>query len=391
MSISAKLKFKDDDTGARIVKTRISSSTSFLTPSRMITSTEHNYKADVADLIVSQLGMGQGPSTAFENEIFQISKQFDFNKLARYLKHNGTFNNSRKDIVAKKNAYEDKFLLFYPKFTKKMLYDEGRFIGMENLKTIIDLQTESGLENVTIPESNPNQNFELFKDDLKSLSTRAFSRGAQQIIPYLDMGMGDQNNSDLFARKYEYLIDCGYPIIGMVFRGINQNYPNYRFLEERDDDVLRVCSGVGRFWRSNWTTSQLHIPNLWGLDACSLDSQTVPVSLEPKEIDDIKRFDKESIGILKLKDHQERYGDNLNCDCPVCQGKTHSDFVDEYSMDINGSINADQLDKVCKLHETYASTNEFENEMRFIRQNDLRTYITSHEYLSDFYYQAKKR
>lgn len=390
MSISVKLKFKDENTGARIVKTRISSSKSFLTPTRTITSTEHNYKVDVANAIVSSAGLGQGPSTAFENDIFQISKQLNPDTLSRYLKHNGTFNNSRKDIVAKKNAYEDKFIIFYPKFTKKMLFDDKVHIGMDNLKTIIDLQVESGLEYVTIPESNPNQNFEAFKSDLEGLSKRAFSRGAKQVIPYLDMGMGTKENSDIFTKKYDYLIDCGFPIIGTVFRSIAQNYPNFRYLEQSDDDVLRVCSGVSRFWQSNWTTSQLHIPNLWGLDVCSLDSQPVPGGIEHKNVADIKRFDKETLGILKLKDHNDNYGDELNCTCPICQGKTYDDFIEEYVTDSEGVINTNQLDKICKLHETYASTKEFENERSFIKQSDSLAYIDSHEHLSTFYNKSKK-
>jgi len=75
MSISVKSKIKDEDTGARIVKVRLSSSKSFETPSRSITSTEHNYKVATIDKIVSSTGLGQGPSTTFENEIVQISKQ----------------------------------------------------------------------------------------------------------------------------------------------------------------------------------------------------------------------------------------------------------------------------------------------------------------------------
>jgi hypothetical protein len=385
MSISIKSKVKDEDTGARIVKVRLSSSKSFETPTRSITSTEHNYKVATIDKIVSSAGLGQGPSTTFENEIVQISKQSNLEQLHRFLKRNGTFNNAKKDIVAMKNAYSDKFIIFYPQFTKKMLYEQKQSIGIENLKTLVDLQTNAcQLDNITLPESNPNQSFEKFKNDLSSLSKRALAYGGKEIIPYLDMGMGN-TDSELFAKKYDYLIDSGYPIIGTVYRSYNQNYPNFRYLQDKDDDVLIICSGVGRYWQSNWTTAQLHIPNFWGIDITSLDSRSVPVSIDEKPVNDIKRFDKESLGIIKLQDHEDIYGDNLNCNCPVCSGKDLDGFKTGYSIDSDGKIDTTLLDKFCKLHEVYASTNEFDNERKFIEQSDSRTYINSHKYLSDFF------
>ncbi|MCK4797416.1 MAG: hypothetical protein KAT05_08545 [Spirochaetes bacterium] len=388
MSISVKLKTKDEETGAKVIDVKISSSQSFKSPTRSLTSTEHNYKVAVIDKIVSSAGLGQGPSTAFENEIFQVSKQFNLEQLHRYLKLNGTFNNAKKNIVALKNAYVNKFIIFYPQFTKKMLFDEKQHIGIENLKTLVDLQTIGcQLENITIPESNPNQNFNNFKKDLTFLSNRAETYGCKNLIPYLDMGMGG-NDSELFANKYNYLIDSGYPIIGVAYRSINQHYPNFRYLQERADDVLIVGSDVGRYWQSNWTTAQLHIPNFFGIDVTSLGSKASP-GIERKPIDEIKRFDKDSLGIIKLGEHESIFGEHLNCNCPVCTGKTLSEFKTQYSVDSNGGTDTSILDKFCKLHEVYSSTDEFNNERKFIEENDTRTYINNHEYLSAFFNKNK--
>jgi len=379
--INVKSRYKDHDTGARVVEVRLSSANSFETPTRSITSTEHRYKVAINDRLVSTAGLGQGPQTAFPNEIFQISKEHDIEQLRRFAHQNGVFHTAKKDVVALKNAYVDKFLIYYPIFTKKMLYTDNRVIGRENLKTLIDFQViAAGLTNVSIPESHPNQPFDTFTADLEALSRRAEAYGATQIIPYLDMGM----EADLFKQKYEFLINSGYPIIGTAYRSYTQHYPNFRLLQQKDDDVLLVSSGVDRYWHSNWTTAFMHIPNFWGLDITSLESRPTPVAIDPKPILKIKRFDQNSIGIITLGKHNETYGNELHCNCPVCNGKNLDDFIHDYSHDINNNADTHVLDKFCKLHETYASTNEFNNQRPFIKHNETKEYIESHHFINEF-------
>ncbi len=396
MSIDVKSKSKDWDTGARIVRVKLSSSNSFETPTRSITSTEHNYKIKTIDKIASSFGLGQGPSTSFENEILQISKSHDIEGLQRFLKKNGAFNSAKREVVAKNKAYFDKFVVYYPIFTKKMLYEQNQRLGIENLITLIDFQVHAcKLENITIPESHPNQTFDNFKKDLSSLSKRALAHGGKQIIPYLDMGM----SSELFTAKYKYLIDSGYPIIGTVYRNLDENYPNFRYLQKMDDDVLIIGSGVNRYWQSNWTTAYMHVPNFWGIDVTSLESKPVVpkkdkfgnyIPIEQKPIDEIKRFDQTSLGIIKLKTHEDSYGKDLNCDCAVCSGKNLDEFKAEYSRDPAGNIDTAILDDFCKLHETYSSRSEFDIERKFIEQNESKAYIDSHQYLKECIEKNKK-
>lgn len=389
MSISVKSVTKNEDTGARIVKVKTSSSKCFKTPTRSATSTEHNYKIETINSIISEAGLGQGVPTSFDNDIFQISKSFKMEQLHKLLKRNGSFKSSKKDIVSKKNAYSDKFTIFYPHFNKKMLFDEKQYIGTENLKTIIDLQTAAGLENVSIPESNPNQNLEIFINDLNSLSNRALANGAKEIIPYLDLGMGE-HDSELFSNKYNYLIDAGFNVIGTVYRSYSENYPNFRYLEERDDDVLIYCSGVDRFWRGNWITSQIHTPNFNGIDVTALLSLPTPRGeKEKKSIEEIKRFDKNSLGVITLKDHLDLYGEDLNCNCPVCSNKSLPDIKNIYSVNQKGELDPSYLDKICKLHELYASTKEFENERKYIKDDESKAYIESHNYLKAYLSKVK--
>ncbi len=119
--------------------------------------------------------------------------------MQRFLKENGAFNSAKRDVIAKKKAYDDKFVVYYPIFSKKMLYEQNQQLGIENLITLIDFQVHAcKLENITIPESHPNQSFDNFKKDLSSLSKRALAHGGKHIVPYLDMGM----DRELFATKY---------------------------------------------------------------------------------------------------------------------------------------------------------------------------------------------
>ena len=70
--------------------------------------------------------------------------------------------------------------------------------------------------------------------------------------------------------------------------------------------------------------------------------------------------------------------------------KNLDEFNSEYSRDAKGNIDTEILDHFCKLHETYASTSEFENERKFIKQNDSKTYIDYHEFLNDCITKNKK-
>ncbi len=166
-----------------------------------------------------------------------------------------------------------------------------------------------------------------------------------------------------------------------------------------DDDVLIICSGVNRYWQSNWTTAYMHVPNFWGIDVTSLESKPIVpkkdkfgnyIPIEPKPIDDIKRFDQISLGIIKLEDHEDSYGMDLNCDCAVCNGKNLDDFKVKYSSDSEGNIDTTILEDFCKLHETYASTKEFDNERKFIEQNESKTYVDDHQFLDEYIQKNKK-
>lgn len=387
MTIHVSSKVKDENTGARVVQVRLSSSNSFETPTRSLTSTEHNYQVETMDKIVSSLGLGQGPSIAFENQIVQASKNHDLPQLQRFLKQNGVFHQAQRSVTGLVNAYPNKFIIYYPAFTAKMLYEENNVIGVENLKTLVDFQVNCNLKNVSIPESHPNQSFEHFQQDLNALSKRAFAYGADIVIPYLDMGM----ENDLFEVKYEHLIDCGFPIIGAAYRKYSEHYPNYRFLQQRDDDVLLVCSGVDRYWRSNYTTSFMHVPNFWGFDITSLYARSAPPKMDKfgnvirKSIDEVKRFNADCLGLVTLSSHEKMYGTGLRCECPVCQGKDITQFKQEFSVDSKGNRGSHILDKFCKVHEIYASTSEFTNERQYIKQNDSKAYIDSHEFLKVFF------
>lgn len=390
MSIEVKSIIKDDDSGARVLRVKLSSSVSFETPTRTITSTEHRYQGSTIDKIKGSYGLGQGPDITFKNPIVQTSKEHTIPQLERFLKMNGTFDRAKKDVVSISNAYPDKFVIYYPSFTKKMFYIENQKIGIENLKTIIDFQIiNCQIANVSIPESHPNQSFDDFKRDLNNLSKRAEAYGSREIIPYLDLGM----DNDLFQQKYGYIIDSGYPVLGLAYRNVTENYPNFRQLQDSDDDILRICSGVDRYWRSDWTTSFMHLPNFWGMDIVSVDSRAAVPKLDPegkpipiiKPIEKVKLFDKDQLGLLQLSEHEKIYHNDLNCNCPVCSGKTLDQFISEYSTDDAGNTSSHILDKFCKVHEIYASYGEFDNEKEYLKQSDSESYIKEHAYLNSYF------
>ncbi len=359
---------KDESTGIRTIKVKTSQS-SFTTPSRTLTSTEHNYRTGA---ILPDVGLGSGISISFENPTFEITKQHTIEQMEKFTKKNGALHNAQRDVKAKLNCYEDKFRIYYPRFNK------GTKIDFKHLRTLIDFQTIfCEMDTVSILEQHPDQNVDSFSKDLNFLSQQAYAQEAKTVIPYIDFAM----DNNLFIRKYRLLKDMGFKVIGFTNRSLKTYYPNYRFIREQNDDIWLHCSGINRYWQSNWTTSQIHMLQLFGLDTFSLESKCA-ICPKPKPIEEIKRFDSNTMGIISIEDFRKRYHNDLNCNCPVCVNKKLNDYISEYSIDRTGVENTNLLDKYCKLHETYCSEKEFTKSQRFIKNNEGKHYIESKEYLN---------
>src|SRR5205823_1155916 len=197
-----------------------------------------------------------------------------------------------------------------------------------DVRTLIDLQGLSGADLICLPDPRLGTALDRFEQVLQ--------RGRE----YVEMAYGSNIDTfplmsmreapDRFAARVEKAIDMGFKLVGFRYASPAQAYPNYRYLADHNrDEVWFHLSGVERYWRVNYTTSQLHIPQFAGVDTVALD---VPKGGRSRGTDyhRVKRFDSRSIGHLDRASHLQRHGQDLGCDCQLCAGKTLDQFFEQH-------------------------------------------------------------
>lgn len=361
-----------DEYGPRVVEIKTDKGT-FQTPERIITSTESNYKRRVRIL-----------DDPYENPVFEVIGHFTHENIELLHTKNGPFARRKTDISAHVRGYEDMITKFYPQMKKDTK------LSPTDARTLADLQRYCGFDLITIPDLSINSKAEDFERHITKLAENFILEYSNaEPIPYVDMGMKEE----LFKRKVDAIWDNGgiFKVMGVIFRSPPQNYANFNHLYENYDmDIWIHASGVNRYYPRNWTTAQMHIPQIYGIDTCSILSQKVGGEPRPKPIEKIKLYDPKTLGIIEIGKHREKYGNELDCDCPVCSGKTLDEFVDEYTINHKGEKDILLLDTWCKLHEAFTSPNEFENGRIAIKENRIKEYFAEKEFINNVIGDFKK-
>jgi hypothetical protein len=198
-------------------------------------------------------------------------------------------------------------------------------------------------------------------------------------VPYIDM----RNPPDVFRQKIEHALALDFQVLGLVYRNPVETYANFLFINSLSDRPIWIhVSGVGRYWRLK--ASQMHMPQNFGIDTCSLDARKGGGGGCRPTPDMIKRYDRGSLALLLPEVHRETYGEVLGCNCPLCQGKTLSEFYNEYSHRPNGKVvDAEYLRKVSCVHEAFASREEFQAGRNYVKKNEFKSYVQHKSALKD--------
>jgi len=358
---------KIDDFGPRILKVKTKKQ-NFEAPTRAINSTEANYKKKVAGSLDSL------SSYYYENPIFEIVKNYKKEKLKDMYTKNGPLNNEKKAIRSSLNCYEDKICLFYPRF------DKGTILTDKDIKSLIDLQVLTGFDIITIPDLHISASVREFEKNIVNGRKRIETMTASKFeaIPYVDMG----SEPKLFKAKIDTVLDNGFCIIGITNRSIASNYANYDYLEENKDKEIWIhASNVRRYLSYRRPVSQMHMLQIYGIDTCALESRKGGPGIKHTPPDRVRRFDAKTLGMITKDEHYSRYGSELNCNCPICNGKNLESFYDEYSLNTKGMLDTDYLRTHSNIHEVFASYEEFKRGQDAIKNNDFKVYINNKEHI----------
>lgn len=352
-----------DEYAARVTEIKTTKGT-IQTPTRVVTSTESNYKKRVRIL-----------DDPYENPVFEVIGHFSQENLEALHQRNGPFARRRTDFSAHVRGYEEMITKFYPQMKRETK------LSPTDARTLADLQRYCGFDLITIPDLAINSKAEDFEKHITKLAENfVLAYSDAEPIPYVDMAM----NEELFKKKVDKIWDNNgiFKVMGVIFRSPPQHYANFTYLYEKmDRDIWIHASGVNRYYPKNWTTAQMHIPQLYGIDTCSILSQKLGIEPPPKPLEKIKRFDSKTLGIIEIREHLGRYKTELDCNCPVCTGKTLDDFIGKYSLDHKGETDLSLMDTWCKIHEVFKSYQEFEIGREAIEENRFGEYISKKEHI----------
>lgn len=355
-----------DAYGARNIKIKTDKGI-FETPNRAVISTEGNYKKQVRLL-----------DDPFLNPLFESVGHFSTDTLHSLHTRNGPFAKRKTALSSQVRAYSapDMITKFFPQMKKNSI------ISVEDARVLADLQRYCGYDMITIPDLSSNSSAEAYERHIVNMAENfVFPYSVAEPIPYVDMAM----EHELFKKKVDAIWDNSgsFKAMGVIFRSPPSFMANYMYLQKNNDrDIWIHASGVDRYYQKNWVTSQIHIPQIYGIDTVSLLSRRIGGEPAPKPIEKIKRYDKNSLGIIEISSHREIYGDQLGCSCPICQGKNLGEAISAYTINHKGEQDLCLLDTWFKLHETYASLDEFDKGRKAIKENSFKKYLESKEYIN---------
>ena len=335
---------------------------SFETPNKAPTSTELNAKKNIAF---------DGP---FLNPVFEITQRYTINNVSDLHKKNGVFSRRISEINAHSDTLVNRSLVkFFPQIPREVQLDD------KDIRSFIDLQLESNLNIISLPEVKNDANIEDFKKNLEKYWDYSYNINPHAVfMPYLNLSQDPLLFKDKLSilEEYEGILHA----IGIKFASIREFRPNLMTLASfSDKDFWIHCSSSKRAnWNSNVPTSQIHVLQRYGVDTVSVEIPMGGGQVKNKPALDTRYFNQEKVTIPKVSESIQE-GD-LICDCPICRSQNFKELTQDLSKYASKqkSINS-VLNDFSKIHEVYAATSEFELSRQRIKEGELNDYFRQKE------------
>lgn len=360
-----KIMYVDNDSlfGARILKVETSKN-SFKTPSRVLTSTENRYKKD---LTMSPLDdRGNLPITTYE----YIKGFRNEDTLKKLHKTNGFLKEQLRQIDNNLRGYDDVLTL------TTFQYPSNIVLTKDDIKALIYLQCRSIADCVSMPETAPNVSTKMFLQMLEQ-SSKFIERSGKEPVPTIHMG---NKNRNLFCEKMNAIVKAEFRMVTLKYASFDMYYSNYEYVQKiaEEHNILFHITGVPRVIpRSH--ANYVHIPQIFKIDMSSPKTPLGGGEIKPQNPVTTRRFDSFSLGNLHLSEHIEEYGNKLFCSCPICKNKNVDDYIKDYSNCPNNKV-INPIYLYSRMHEIFASANEFQQGRRYIRKARTDEYITNKKY-----------
>lgn len=305
----------------------------------------------------------QGLLNKLPTIVYEYVKFLNLDKIKKLSKENGKMRDYVSSTLKEVKVIEDyNVTKFFPKIPLNVR------LSFDDLITLIDFQIFSHIDLLCVPDSTTTAREYL--NNISKVISYLDEKGIKiEVMPYLNTA----HRIGVFESKLKGLVDQGFKAIGLDIRGALGIYPQLRFTSGflRDKDVWIHASNVSqRYPRSN--LSFTHLLPYFGIDSFSktifLPPREKRISILP---DKVKRFDRQTLGMLDKENHKNKHGENLSCDCPICE-----------KTDLNGfySGSGRQILGRSKVHEIFSSFKEFTVARNKIMEHEFMDYMRSKEF-----------
>lgn len=338
----------------------------FQTPQRAPTSTEVNAK------IRTHI------DDPWDNPIFEITNRFsDTDQVGALHQKNGAFARKRRAVTAQADKFRGYALTkYYPQFPQDVS------LGERDIRALVDLQLEAAVDVATIPEPSAEctperfeKNFERYWSYITDTSRNV------AVMPYVSLNQ----NHTRFEKKLNIILQHEHDIwaLGIRFASLQEYRPNLMSLAELGGHDLWIhCSAGKRFPNWRQPVGQLHALQRFGIDTVAVEVPQPPIFSKSKT-KDVRYFDRTSITYPTIGEITARTG-NLPCGCPVCGESDPETFIEQVRAWGPRDELVLRVNDASKVHEVFASTDEFRNTQTLIKDDTLRDYFRKKAGLKDF-------
>lgn len=341
----------------RVIKI-LSKTGSFEAPTKVPTSTELNGKKNI------------GFDAPFLNPVFEITQKYTDKNVSSLHEKNGVHARKVQEINAHADTLINRSLVkYFPQFPRNVVLSDN------DVRSFIDLQCESNLNIISLPEIRNESSIDEFKSNFMRYWEYVSDINPNAVfMPYINLSQ----SPELFREKLNYLSNFEGALhgIGVKFASLREFRPNLFNLANFSDKAFWIHCSTGK--RANWTSDipsgQLHILQRYGVDTVSVEIPMYGGSSKVKPVSNTRYFNSEKITIPKIS--ESLHDGELTCNCPICRQQKFNEVVEDLNRYVtqNKSINS-VLNDFSKIHEVYASTKEFEISRKSIKEGELRKYF----------------
>ena len=350
-----KFKIERSDMGAVAGKIQ-EAGTWIKTPIRVLNSRELTHGEKVMNGAISM--------QEFPHPIYEIPRHFRKNTILSFIKNHEVSYKIQKQVEKDSSKGGNRITLFHPSFDKDFEVTD------EINAKLIEMQLQCNIDGVSIWDNNKSSHESWDKRLNKSINLVEDS--ALEPMPTLNMGMDDI----VFKKKLDVVKDHKTVLLNVAYAPIKKFYRNYLHLIKlvENNDIWVHMSEVDRYWRGNYQSSMMHIAPFLGVSSVTVKSKPLGFGLFKRVPKPAKRFDGRCLGHITSKEHNQRYGKDLGCDCFVDEGRDLDGFYNNFS-------GSELLNSALVCHEVNGSLDEFSNFRKSILQSDCMNYVKEKEFM----------